>query len=234
MIDLYTAATPNGLKLKIFFEETGLSHRIIRIDLGKGEQRRPEFLAISPNGKIPAMVDHEPETIFGDGGAPIVMFESCAILLYLGEKTGRFLPEDARGRLEARQWLFWQAAGLGPMAGQAGHFRAHAPEPVPYAIDRYTNETARLYGVIDRRLEGRDYILGDYSIVDMAAYPWVAPYEGLGQTLSDFPDLNRWFERVGARPAVRRAYEGVSDPYGKDRKPMSDAERNVLFGEGRF
>lgn len=231
MIDLYYAATPNGLKVKIFFEETGLRHHVLPVALSKGEQHRPAFLTISPNGKIPAMVDHAPDSIFGDGGEPLVLFESCAMLLYLAEKTGRFLPADARGRLEARQWLFWQAAGLGPMAGQAGHFRAHAADAVPYAIDRYTKETARLYQVLDCRLEGRDFIIGDYSIADMAAYPWIVPHEGLGQPLGDFPNLKRWHERIAARPAVKRAYEGVTDPYANDRKPMSDAERKVLFGE---
>lgn len=227
MIDLYYAATPNGLKLKIFMEETQTPHRLITVRLSKGEQFNPDFLAISPNNKIPAMVDHAPK----DGGPPITLFESCAMLAYLGEKTGQFYPESVRKRLEISQWLYWQAAGLGPMAGQAGHFRAHAPESAPYSIDRYTKETARLYRVLNERLKDRDYIAGDYSIADMAAYPWIAPYDGLGQSLVDFPNLKDWFERIGARDAVKRAYDGVEDPYARSRKPMSDEEREVLFGK---
>lgn len=226
MIDLYYAATPNGLKLKIFMEETGVAHRLITVRLNKGEQFEPAFLAISPNNKIPALVDYAP----ADGGPPVSLFESCAMLSYLGEKTGQFYPEDARARLEISQWLYWQAAGLGPMAGQAGHFRAHAPETVPYGIDRYTKETARLYGVLDKRLETQAFIAGEYSIADMAAYPWIVPYDGLGQSLDDFPNVRRWFENIGKRDAVQRAYEGVEDPYARNRKPMSDEEREVLFG----
>ncbi|MBB5517599.1 glutathione S-transferase N-terminal domain-containing protein [Amphiplicatus metriothermophilus] len=226
MIDLYYAATPNGLKLRLFFEETDLPHRLVRVDLGKGEQRAPAFLAISPNGKIPAMVDHAP----ADGGPPLALFESGAMLLYLAEKTGRFLPRDPRLRLECRQWLFWQMAGLGPMAGQAGHFRAHAPEPVPYAIHRYTNEVERLYGVLDRRLEGRDFILGEYSVADMACYPWIAVHDGLGQQLDARPALKGWVDRIAARPATQCAYEGVESHYAKNRPAMSEAERRVLFG----
>lgn len=229
LIDLYYAATPNGLKLKIFMEETALPHRLITVQLSKGEQFNPDFLVISPNNKIPALVDHAPK----DGGPPISLFESCAMLAYLGEKTGRFYPQEARSRLEVSQWLYWQAAGLGPMAGQAGHFRAHAPEPIPYAIDRYTKETARLYRVLDQRLKDREYIAGDYSIADMAAYPWIVPHDGLGQSLDDVPNVNRWFESIGAREAVKRAYEDVEDPYARNRKPMSDEERKVLFGEGQ-
>ncbi|WP_428410072.1 glutathione binding-like protein [Hyphococcus sp.] len=226
MIDIYYAATPNGLKLKIFMEETGIEHRIVPVRLGKGEQFKPDFLAISPNNKIPALVDHAPV----DGGAPIALFESCAMLAYLGEKTGLFFPKAARAQLEVKQWLMWQAAGLGPMAGQAGHFRAHAADKIAYAIDRYTKETARLYSVLDKRLQGRDFICGEYSVADMAAYPWVVPHAGLGQNLSDFPDLNRWFETISKRPAVLRAYEGVEDPYAAGAKPMSDEEREILFG----
>jgi len=227
MIDVYYAGTPNGLKMKLFLEETGLPHRIIRINIGKGEQFAPDFLKISPNNKIPAIVDHEP----ADGGAPITMFESGAILLYLAEKTGRFIPSEPRARLEMMQWLFWQMAGLGPMAGQNGHFAVYAPEKVPYAIERYTKETNRLYGVLDRHLEGRDFIVGDYTIADMAAFPWIVPHKSHGQSLEDFPNLKRWFETIKARPATARAYEGISDVYGPKDGKVSEEERRILFGQ---
>jgi GST-like protein len=227
MIDLYYCATPNGLKLKLFFEESGLPHRIIPVDLGKGEQFKPEFLAISPNNKIPALVDHAPT----DGGAPIALFESGAMLLYLADKIGRFIPRDLRSRLEVTKWLFWQVGGLGPMAGQIGHFNVYAPEKVPYAIDRYTRETSRLYGVLDKRLAGRDFIADDYSIADMACYPWIVPHQAHGQSLDDFPDLKRWFEAVKARPATARAYAKAPESYSKERANLSDEERRILFGQ---
>jgi GST-like protein len=228
MIDLYFAATPNGLKIKLFFEETGLPHRVIRIDIGKGEQFRPQFLAISPNNKIPAMVDHDPD----DGGAPIALFESGAMLLYLAEKAGRFIPADVRGRAEVMKWLFWQVGGLGPMAGQNGHFTVYAPEKVPYAIDRYTRETNRLYGVLDRQLAGREFVAGhDYSIADMACFPWIVPHAEHGHDLADFPQLKRWFETVSARAATIRAYDGVSKAYAKKSSEISEEERKVLFGQ---
>lgn len=226
MIDLYYAPTPNGLKLKIFVEESGIEHRIVPVRLAKGEQFTPEFLAISPNNKIPALVDHEP----ADGCAPLALFESCAMLAYLGEKTGMFYPQDPRAQLVVKQWLMWQAAGLGPMAGQAGHFRAHAAEKVEYAINRYTNELARLYGVLDRRLQGRDFICGEYSVADMAAYPWVFPYHGLGQSLSRLPDLARWFDNISQRPAVICAYQGIEDTYCAGASSMGEEERRILFG----
>ena len=227
MIDLYYWGTPNGLKLNLFMEETGLPHRIIRVDIGKGEQFRPDFLAISPNNKIPALVDHDPP----GGGAPISLFESGAMLLYLADKTGRFIPQDLRGRVEVLQWLFWQVGGLGPMAGQNGHFVVYAPEKVPYAIERYVKETNRLYGVLDRRLADREFVAGDdYSIADMAIYPWIVPHEPHGQNLDDFPHLKRWFETIGARPATVRAYEGVAPPYA-GRNNISDEERRILFGQ---
>lgn len=227
MIDLYYAATPNGLKLRLYFEETGLAHRVVPVKLSAGEQFAPEFLAISPNNKIPAILDHAP----ADGGAPLPMFESGAILLYLARKTGLLWPRAEREQLEATQWLFWQMAGLGPMAGQAGHFRAHAPEPVAYAIERYTREAARLYGVLDRRLQGREFIAGEeLSIADIACYPWVAPHAGLGHDMSATPDLRRWFERLRERPATQRAYAGVEDPYAKPAN-FSAAERLALFGQ---
>ncbi|HEX7814227.1 glutathione S-transferase N-terminal domain-containing protein [Dyella sp.] len=225
MIDLYFAATPNGLKIKLFFEESGLPCRVIPVSLSKGEQFEPSFLAISPNNKIPAIVDHAPL----GGGAPINLFESGAILLYLAEKSGRFLPQGTRERGEVLQWLFWQVGGLGPMAGQIGHFNIYAPEPVPYAIDRYTRETARLYGVLDRRLADRPFIAGEYSIADMAIYPWIVPHEGHGQSLDNFPHLLRWFETIGARPAAQRTYAGVESSYV--RRHVSEEERRVLFGK---
>ncbi len=227
MIDLYHCATPNGLKLKLFFEESGLPHRIIPVDLGKGEQFKPEFLAISPNNKIPALVDHAP----ADGGEPIALFESGAMLLYLADKAGRFIATDLRGRLDVTKWLFWQVGGLGPMAGQIGHFNVYAPEKVPYAIDRYTRETNRLYGVLDRRLAGRDFIAGDYSIADMACYPWIVPHQAHGQSLDGFPDLKRWFATVQARPATARAYAKAPESYSKERAKLSDQERRILFGQ---
>jgi GST-like protein len=227
MIDLYFCATPNGLKLKLFFEESGLPHRVIPVDLGKGEQFRPEFLAISPNNKIPALVDHAP----ADGGEPIALFESSAMLLYLADKAGRFIPTDQRGRLEVTKWLFWQVGGLGPMAGQIGHFNVYAPEKVPYAIDRYTRETNRLYGVLDKRLAGRDFIAGDFSIADMACYPWIVPHQAHGQSLDEFPNLKRWFAAVQARPATQRVYAKAPESYSKERADLSDQERRILFGQ---
>lgn len=226
MIDLYYCATPNGLKLKLFLEEAELPYRIVPVDLGKGEQFKPEFLAISPNNRIPALVDDAP----ADGGEPIALFESGAMLLYLADKIGRFIPADLRGRLEVTKWLFWQVAGLGPMAGQIGHFNVYAPEKVPYAIDRYTRETNRLYGVLDRRLAGRDFICGDYSIADIACYPWIVPHQAHGQDLRDFPNLRHWFETISVRPATIRAYAGASDSYSKERAHLTDEERKILFG----
>ncbi|GAB3388672.1 glutathione binding-like protein [Lysobacter fragariae] len=226
MIDLYYAATPNGLKLKLFMEESGIAHRIIPVNISKGEQFTPQFLAISPNNKIPALVDHVP----ADGGEPLSLFESGAMLLYLGYKIGRFVPADVRGRAQLLQWLFWQVGGLGPMAGQNGHFAVHAPEPVPYAMERYAKETNRLFAVLDRHLAGREFIVGDYSIADMACYPWIVPHEGLGQDLDDFPHLRRWFETVAARPATVRAYEGVAPAYSQ-RRDFTEEERRILFGQ---
>ena len=226
MIDFYWWGTPNGQKVRIFMEESGLPHRVLPVDIGKGEQFRPEFLAVSPNNRIPAIVDHEPE----GKGAPISVFESGAVLWYLGEKTGRFLAKDLRGRMEVLQWLFWQNAGLGPMAGQKGHFSYYAPEDIPYAIDRYTREVGRLFGVLDKRLAAREYVAGEYSIADMACYPWVLPWKGLEQDMADFPHLHRWFESIKARPAVQRAYVGVSEPY-TGKRTFTDDERKTLFGQ---
>ncbi|MGM3275065.1 glutathione binding-like protein [Ralstonia sp. 24A2] len=228
MIDLYYCATPNGLKMALFFAETGLPHRVIPVDISRGDQFKPDFLAISPNNKIPAMVDHDP----AEGTEPVVLFESGAMLLYLAEKTGQLMPTDLHGRMEVLKWLFWQVGGLGPMAGQIGHFNVYAPERVPYAIDRYTKETNRLYGVLDRRLADRPYIAGnDYTIADIAAYPWIVPHAGHGQDLNDFPHLQRWFEAISARPATERAYAGVERAYSRRREDISDDERRVLFGQ---
>lgn len=224
MIELYHWPTPNGHKITIFLEEAGLAYRLHAIDIGKGQQFTPEFLAISPNNRIPAIIDTAPV----DGGDPISLFESGAILLYLAEKTRKFMPADLRGRADVLQWLFWQVGGLGPMSGQAGHFAIYAPEKIQYGIDRYTKEVNRLYGVMNTRLADRPYLAGDYSIADMASYPWVVPHERYSQTLDDFLHLKRWFEAIRARPAVIRVYESVAPSYSK---PMTDDERRVLFGQ---
>jgi GST-like protein len=202
LIDLYYWTTPNGHKATIFLEEAGLPYRIHPINISKDEQFQPDFLKVAPNNKIPAIIDDEP----AGGGEPISVFESGAILLYLAEKTGRFIPSDLRGRVTTLEWLFWQVGGLGPMAGQNHHFNMFAAEKIPYAINRFIKETARLYGVLDRQLADREFVAGDYSIADMASYPWVVPYERQGQNLDDFPNLKRWFGTMKARPAVVRAY----------------------------
>ena len=211
MIDLYYWTTPNGHKVTIFLEEAGLPYRIHPINIGKDEQFQPHFLKIAPNNKIPAIVDDEP----AGGGKPISVFESGAILLYLAEKTGRFVSSGLRERVVTLEWLFWQIGGLGPMAGQNHHFNMFAAEKIPYAMNRFIKETARLYGVLDRQLADHEFIAGDYSIADMASYPWVVPYERQGQNLDDFPNLKRWFGAMKARPAVVRAYakaEEVNPP----------------------
>lgn len=203
MIDLYYWTTPNGHKITLFLEETGLPYRIHPINIGKGEQFAADFLKIAPNNRIPAIVDHDP----ADNQAPLSLFESGAILLYLAEKTGHFLPKDLRGRQETLQWLFWQMGGLGPMAGQNHHFNRFAPEKIPYAIKRYVDETARLYGVLNKRLADRPFVAGaEYSIADMAIYPWIVSHQWQSQNLDDFPALKAWFERIKARPATQRAY----------------------------
>ena len=227
MIDLYYWATPNGHKITVALEEMGLPYTVHPVDIGKGEQFRPEFLAIAPNNRIPAIVDTAP----AGGGAPVPLFESGAILLYLAEKTGRFIPPDLRGRAEVLQWLFWQMGGLGPMAGQNGHFNIYAPEKVPYAIERYTRETGRLYGVMNKRLQDRGYLAGGYSIADMASYPWIVPHANHRQDLDDFPHLKRWFAAIAARPAVIRAYEGVAAAYSRKGGDITEEERRVLFGQ---
>jgi GSH-dependent disulfide-bond oxidoreductase len=222
MIDLHYWPTPNGHKITIFLEEAGLPYTIHRVDIGKGDQFKPDFLKIAPNNRMPAIVDHAPK----DGGAPISVFESGAILQYLAEKTGKFLSTDIREKTETMQWLFWQMGGLGPMAGQNGHFNVYAPEKVPYAIDRYTKETSRLYGVLNKRLADREFMAGDYSIADMASYPWIVPYDVHKQSIEDFPHLKRWFDSIKARPAVVKAYA-----HAGERRPMTDEERKVLFGQ---
>jgi GSH-dependent disulfide-bond oxidoreductase len=226
MIDLYYWTTPNGHKITMFLEEVGLPYRIIPVHIGKGEQFDPAFLAIAPNNRIPAIVDQAPT----GGGAPIPLFESGAILLYLAEKTGKLLPADARGRAEVTQWLFWQMGGLGPMAGQNHHFSNYAPEKIPYAIERYTKETNRLYGVLDKRLADRPFVAGDYSIADIAAYPWIVPYERQGQKLEDFPHLKRWFEAIRDRPATVRAYDKAK-AINTEQTAMSEEARRILFGQ---
>ncbi len=228
MLDVYYWTTPNGHKITLFLEETGRPHRILPINIGKGDQFTPEFLAVSPNNRIPAIVDHAP----ADGGAPVSIFESGAILLYLAEKTGAFMPADLRGRVEVLQWLFWQVGGLGPMAGQNHHFTQYAPERIAYAIERYVNETARLYAVLDKRLRDRAFVAGeDYTIADMACYPWAVSHEKQQQDLNDFPNLKRWYETIAARPATQRAYALVEKINPDRDKPLDDTARKAMFGQ---
>ena len=229
MIDLYYWTTPNGHKITMFLEEADLPYTLKPVNISRGEQFAPEFLAISPNNKIPAIVDHAPAA----GGAPISVFESGAILLYLAEKTGRFLPADVRGRVEVIEWLMWQMGGLGPMAGQNHHFALYAPEQLPYAIDRYVKETGRLYAVLDKRLADREFVAGEYSIADMACYPWVIP-ERQGQDMADFPHLARWQAAIRARPAVARAYARAQEVNPSAKGVVDDEQsRKVLFGQGK-
>ncbi|CAO4143783.1 glutathione binding-like protein [Methylorubrum extorquens] len=228
MIDLHYWPTPNGHKVTMFLEEAGLPYTIHPVDIGKGAQFEPAFLKIAPNNRMPAIVDHEP----ADGGAPVSLFESGAILLYLAEKTGRFLPSDLRGRAETLQWLFWQMGGLGPMLGQNHHFSQYAPEKIPYAIDRYVKETNRLYGVLDRRLADRAFVAGaDYTIADMASYPWIVPWEKQGQRLDDHPNLKRWFEAIAERPATKAAYAWAVEANPNHGQPMSEDAKKVMFGQ---
>lgn len=227
MIDLHYWPTPNGHKITMFLEETGIPYRIFPVNIGKGEQFKPDFLKIAPNNRMPAIVDHEP----ADKGPPISVFESGAILLYLAEKTGKFLAKDLRHRVRTLEWLFWQMGGLGPMAGQNHHFNVYAPEKLPYAIDRYVGETGRLYAVLDRQLKGRDFIADDYSIADMAAYPWIVPHKRQSQNLDDFPNLRRWFDAIRERPATQSAY-AVGETYRSSAEPtVTDESRKVLFGQ---
>jgi GST-like protein len=225
MIELYFWTTPNGYKPLIFLEETDLDYVLKPVDIGAGAQFEPDFLRISPNNRIPAIVDTAPK----GGGAPVSVFESGAILTYLAEKTGRFLPTEPAARADVQQWLFWQMGGLGPMAGQNHHFSNYAPEKIPYAIDRYVKETARLYRVLDTRLADRDFIAGDYSIADMASYPWIVPYKNQGQDLADFPNLARWFAVMGARDAVKRAY--AKGKALNTAPTVTEESKKVLFGQ---
>ena len=225
-IELHIWPTPNSYKISIFLEEARLPYEVKLVNIGTGEQFKPEFLKIAPNNRMPAIVDPD-----GPGGKPISVFESGAILQYLGRKTGKFYPQDEKKRVEVDQWLFWQMAGLGPMAGQAHHFRQYAPEKVPYAIKRYTNEVNRLYGVLNKRLEGRNYIAGAYSIADMASFPWIRPYSRQGQDLDDFPHLKTWFERMNARPAVKRGLELAKEQQGRTSLRDDKAAQKILFGQ---
>jgi len=226
VIDLYYWPTPNGHKITIFCEEAGIPYKIHPVNIQQGEQFKSDFLKISPNNRMPAIVDSEP----ADKSGSLSVFESGAILVYLAEKTGKFLPKDLRGRFETVQWLFWQMGGLGPMAGQNHHFALYAPEKIPYAIDRYVKETARLYAVMDKRLADRPYLAGDYSIADMAAYPWTVPWERQGQKLDEFPNLKRWWHMMHDRAAVVRAYE-IGNAYQSNRQNTDPAVAKILFGQ---
>jgi GST-like protein len=229
MIDLYYWTTPNGHKITLFLEEAGLQYTLKPVNIGKGEQFDPAFLRISPNNRIPAIVDHAP----ADGGKPISVFESGAILLYLAGKTGQFIPRELRGQVQVLEWLMWQMGGLGPMAGQNHHFNVYAPEKIPYAIERYVKETSRLYGVLNKRLADRDFILGkQYTIADMACYPWIIP-ERQGQDMDDFPNLKRWHAAIRARPATTRAYARVKEVNPNPSQTRSEEERKILFGQDR-
>ena len=224
MIDLYYWPTPNGHKITLFLEEAGLAYTIHPVDIGAGDQFRPEYLEISPNNKMPAIVDQAP----ADGGPPLSVFESGAILLYLANKTGKFFADDLRGRVEVNQWLHWQMSGLGPMTGQYGHFHVYAPEPIPYARDRYKREVLRLLGVLDKRLQDREFIAGHYSIADMAVHPWINPYSKAPLDLAPFANVRRWHAAIAARPAVQRAY-ALAQQYGANRE-MTPEMRKILFG----
>ena len=226
MIELFTAPTPNGWKVSVMLEECGLAYRTHWVNIGQGEQFAPDFLSISPNGRIPAIVDSAPD----GGGAPIPVFETAAILTYLAEKTGRFMPTDLRGRTEVLEWLAWQVAGLGPMLGQHGHFALYAPERIAYATDRYRREALRLYGVLNTRLEGREFIAaGEYTIADMACFPWIQTWKAQAIPIADFPALHAWYERLKAREGLRRGMALGRDRI--NRRPQDDATaRKLLFG----
>ena len=228
MIDLYYWTTPNGHKITIFLEETGLPYSIKPVNIGNGEQFASEFLAISPNNRIPAIVDNDPV----DRKGPLSIFESGAILEYLADKTSKFLPRDVRGRAEVMQWLFWQMGGLGPMLGQNHHFRNYIGEKIPYAIERYVKETERLYGILDERLADREFVAGDYSIADMACYPWIVLHDRQGQNLDDYTNIKRWFETIQRRDAVQRAY-AIAKTINPAPPGMTEDAKKILFGQGR-
>ncbi|CAN7648539.1 glutathione S-transferase N-terminal domain-containing protein [Rhizobium sp. LjRoot30] len=225
-IELYYWPTPNGWKITVMLEELGVPYEVKYINIGKGEQFEPDFLKIAPNNRMPAIVDPD-----GPGGEPISVFESGAILQYLGRKFGKFYPTDERTRVQVEEWLFWQVGGLGPMAGQAHHFRQYAPEKIEYGINRYTNEVNRLYGVMNKRLAERDFLAGDYSIADMASIGWVIPHERQGQDLNDFPNLKRWFEAVMARPAVIKAIAVGKEERDRSNLATDKEAQKVLFGQ---
>ena len=225
MIDLYYWPTPNGHKVTIFLEEAAVPYRIIPVDISAGDQFKPSFLEISPNNRMPAIVDHEPL----DGGAPVAVFESGAILVHLAEKFGRFLPSEPRQRKNVLEWLFWQMGGLGPMAGQNSHFSLYAPEKLPYAAERYVKETNRLYGVLDRRLAGRYFLAEEYSVADMAVYPWIVPHKRHQQNLEEFPHLAKWFHSMAERAAVVRAY-AKGEPWAA-RPAVTEEGKKILFGQ---
>lgn len=227
MIELHFWTTPNGNKVSIFLEEAGLPYEVFPINIGKGDQFSAEFLAISPNNRIPAIIDRDPV----GGGAPISVFESGAILLYLAEKTGKFISKELRQRTDTLQWLFWQMGGLGPMSGQNNHFRRFAPEKIPYALDRYHKEVNRLYGVMDRRLSDRPFLAGEYSIADISSYPWATQYERQGQNIEEFPHLKRWIEEIATRPAVIRAYELIKKVNPEQGRQRTPEELAILLGQ---
>lgn len=231
MIDVYFWHTPNGYKVTVMLEELGLAYNVRPVNIGEGEQFQPEFLKISPNNKIPAIVDHD-----GPGGAPLSIFESGAILMYLAEKTGKLMPPDTRDRYSVIEWLMFQMSSVGPMLGQAHHFRRYAPTEIPYAIERYTNEARRIYHVIDKRLGEAEYLAGAYSIADIATHPWLVSHANQGQNLDDFPNLKRWFEGMRARPAVQRGYAVMAEEAARARAAASEPRKvdqetwNNLFG----
>ena len=228
MIDLYTWPTPNGHKVHIFLEETGLEYTVIPVNILTGDQFDPEFLKISPNNKMPAMVDRD-----GPDGKPYAVFESGAMLLYLAEKTGRFMPTGMAERYTVIQWLMFQMGGIGPMLGQAHHFRLYAPEKIEYAFNRYTNEASRLYRVVDTRLADAEYLAGDYSIADMATYPWLRYHENQGQKLEDYPHLKRWYDALSERPAVQKGL-AVLQEESRSPQQMDRQAKTLLFGAGQY
>ena len=227
MIDLYAWPTPNGYKISIMLEEAGLPYHVIPVDIGKGDQFTPEFLKLSPNNKMPAIVDHD-----GPNGRDYPLFESGAILMYLAEKTGQLMPSEVAERYRVVEWLMFQMGGVGPMLGQTHHFRHYAPEPIPYAVNRYTREAGRVYGVLDRRLGEAEYLAGDYSIADIATFPWLRSHERQGQNLDDFPNVKRWFEAINARPAVERGLQLLAEK--RSTGPMDEKTKEMLFGDAQY